>query len=104
MDTGKNNIINYKKETIMDVNKFKPEMLTMSHTDLNQLIELANKIKVESAKSSFVVGQKVRVVQKTKSTPAKILKMNRKKAIVEMDWNGRGLTKCNVPYTMLEVI
>tara|TARA_R110000765_G_scaffold74283_5_gene145567 strand:- start:125 stop:400 length:276 start_codon:yes stop_codon:yes gene_type:complete len=90
--------------TTMDVNKFKPEMLTMSHPDLNQLIELANKIKVESAKSSFVVGQKVRVVQKTKSTPAKILKMNRKKAIVEMDWNGRGLTKCNVPYTMLEVI
>ena len=104
MDTGKNNIINYKKETVMDVNKFKPEMLTMSHADLNQLIQLANKIKVDFAKSSFVVGQKVRVVQKTKSTPAKILKMNRKKAIVEMNFNGRGLTKCNVPYTMLEVI
>ncbi len=88
----------------MDVNKFKPEMLTMSHADLNQLIQLANKIKVDVAKSSFVVGQKVRVVQKTKSTPAKILKMNRKKAIVEMNLKVIGLTKCNVPYTMLEVI
>ena len=72
----------------MDVNKFKPEMLTMSHADLNQLIQLANKIKVDVAKS----------------TPAKILKMNRKKAIVEMNLKVIGLTKCNVPYTMLEVI
>jgi hypothetical protein len=43
------------------------------------------------------------VVQKTKSTAAKILKMNTKKAVVEMLWNGRGLQKVNVPYSMLQV-
>jgi hypothetical protein len=29
--------------------------------------------------------------------------MNPKKAQVEMNWQGRGLSKVNVPYSMLEV-
>jgi hypothetical protein len=43
------------------------------------------------------------VIQKTKQTSATIVKMNPKKAIVEMNYGNRGMTKVNVPYSMLEV-
>ena len=78
-------------------------MLTMSQKELAQIVHYANQIKSISATATYSVGQKVYVVQKTKSTPAVIVKMNPKKAVVEMNWQGRGLSKVNVPYSMLEV-
>ena len=87
----------------MNVQTIKKAMLTMSQDELSQIVHYANQIKKVSATATFSVGQKVMVVQKTKSTAAKILKMNTKKAVVEMLWNGRGLQKVNVPYSMLQV-
>ena len=86
----------------MTVNEIKSAMLKMSQHELSHIIQLANQIKSISATTTFSVGQKVMVVQKTKSTPATIVKMNTKKAVVEMNWQGRGLSKVNVPYSMLE--
>mgnify|MGYP001280453216 FL=1 len=88
----------------MTVNQIKSAMLKMSQHELSHIIQLANQIKSISAEITFSVGQKVNVVQKTKSTPATILKMNPKKAVVEMNWQGRGLAKVNVPYAMLEAV
>ncbi len=87
----------------MNVQTIKTAMLTMSQDELSQIVHYANQIKSVSATATFSVGQKVMVVQKTKSTAAKILKMNTKKAVVEMLWNGRGMQKVNVPYSMLQV-
>ena len=86
----------------MSVNEIKNAMLKMSQHELSHIIQLANQIKSIAADATFSIGQKVLVVQKTKSTPATILKMNPKKAVVEMNWQGRGLSKVNVPYSMLE--
>jgi len=91
-----------QKEKNMNVQTIKKAMLTMSQSDLSEIVHYANQIKQVSATATFSVGQSVYVVQKTKSTPAKILKMNTKKAVVEMNWQGRGLSKVNVPYSMLE--
>ena len=49
-------------------------------------------------KTSIKVGSKVWVVQKTKKTAGEVIKMNIKKAVVEMD--GRGAY--NVPFSMIE--
>ena len=53
--------------------------------------------------SSFKIGQKVIVVQKTKQRRGTILKLNLKKAKVEMEWDNNGkLRKVNVPYSMIK--
>jgi hypothetical protein len=87
----------------MNVMQIKNAMLEMSQTELGQIIHYANSIKSISANATFSVGQKVMVIQKTKQTSATIVKMNPKKAIVEMNYGNRGMTKVNVPYSMLEV-
>lgn len=87
----------------MNVMQIKNAMLKMSQTELGQIVHYANSIKSISANATFSVGQKVMVMQKTKSTYATIIKMNPKKAIVEMNYGNRGMTKVNVPYSMLEV-
>ena len=85
----------------MNVQTIKKAMLTMSQSEISQIEVYAQRLKYSSG-VTFSVGQSVMVVQRTKSTPAKILKMNPKKAQVEMMWTNRGLTKVNVPYSMLE--
>ncbi len=87
----------------MNVMQIKNAMLKMNQKELGQIIHYANSIKSISANATFSIGQKVMVVQKTKSTYATIVKMNPKKAIVEMNYGNRGMTKVNVPYSMLEV-
>jgi len=86
----------------MNFQEIKETMLKMSQHELSHIVQIANQIKSISAEATFSVGQKVNVVQKTKSTPATIVKMNTKKAVVQMNWQGRGLSKVNVPYSMLE--
>ena len=93
----------------MNIEKIKKAMLQMSQTELTQIVMFASQLnKISNGttsgfKDTFSVGMSVNVVQKTKSTPAVILKMNPKKAQGEMNWQGRGLSKVNVPYSMLEV-
>jgi|TARA_B110000263_G_scaffold225640_1_gene216761 hypothetical protein len=97
------------KRENMNIEKIKKAMLQMSQTELTQIVMFASQLnKISNGttsgfKDTFSVGMSVNVVQKTKSTPAVILKMNPKKAQVEMNWQGRGLSKVNVPYSMLEV-
>ena len=85
----------------MSVPTIKKEMLTMSQTELSQIIKLATQIKSISAKATFFVGQTVMVVQKTKSTQGIIEKMNPKKAVVKMPWKGQ-TASVSVPFSMLE--
>ena len=70
-----------------------------SLSDLNELSAFINDCKVMLGKSSINVGDKVWVVQKTKKTAGKVIKMNIKKAVVEMD----GMGAYNVPFAMLEL-
>jgi len=97
------------KRENMNIEKIKKAMLQMSQTELTQIVMFASQLnKISNGttsgfKDTFSVGMSVNVVQKTKSTPAVILKMNPKKAQVEMNWQGRGLSTVNVPYSMLEV-
>ena len=53
-------------------------------------------------KSSIKVGDKVWVVQKTKRTKGVVVKMNIKKAVVDMRRTGRGFTQSfNVPFSFI---
>ena len=85
----------------MTVETIKKEMLTMSQSELSMIINYAQQIKKVSATATFSVGDKVIVVQKTKRREGVILKMNTKKAVVEMPWQGR-IASVNVPSSMLE--
>ena len=85
----------------MTVETIKKEMLTMSQSELSMIIHYAQRIKSVNATATFSVGQKVVVVQKTKRREGTILKMNTKKAVVEMPWQGR-IASVSVPYSMLE--
>ena len=88
----------------MSVETIKNEMLTMTQHELSHIIHLATRIKSIAAEATFSVGQEVIVVQKTKRTPATIVKMNPKKAVVKMPWRqaGNRIMEVKVPYAMLE--
>lgn len=70
-----------------------------SLTELNELSAFTNSVKTLSAKSSIQVGDQVYVVQKTKRTLGEVVKVNIKKAIVELP-QGR----YNVPLSMIESV
>lgn len=76
--------------------------ISKGHFDLQQLNELRSfivSVSVTNAKRSISVGDKVWIVQKTKREQGVVVKVNIKKAIVEM----RG-GRYNVPLSMLEVV
>ena len=71
-------------------------------TDGNELNEIAKAIKIARkridrvAADTFSVGMNVMVVQKTKSTPGTIVKVNRTRCVVMMN-----CARYNVPNSML---
>ena len=74
-----------------------------SLSELNELVSFINSYKTLLGKSSIKVGDKVWVVQKTKRTEGVVVKMNIKKAIVDMKRAGHGFTQSfNVPFSMIE--
>lgn len=76
--------------------------ISKGHFDLQQLNELRSfivSVSVTNAKRSISVGDKVWIVQTTKREQGVVVKVNIKKAIVEM----RG-GRYNVPLSMLEVV
>ena len=77
--------------------KINDQLMGLSLTELNQVIDMVYDIKTLKAKSVLPVGANVFVVQKTKKTPGVIEKVNQTRAIVNM--KGRSY---NVPFTMLE--
>ena len=86
----------------MNVMQIKNAMLEMSQKELGQIIHYANSIKSISANATFSVGQKVMVIQKTKQTYGTIVKVNRSRAVVKMNYGGRGMTNVTVPFSMME--
>ena len=76
--------------------------ISKGHFDLQQLNELRSfivSVSISNAKRSISVGDNVWIVQKTKREQGVVVKVNIKKAIVEM----RG-GRYNVPLSMLEVV
>ena len=81
----------------MELTDIKQAMLALDTADLNDIIDLAHELKTLKGRTSLKVGQDVFVVQKTKRTAGVIVKINTKKAHVEM----RG-SIYNVPFAMIE--
>ena len=76
--------------------------ISKGHFDLYQLNDLRSfivSVSVSNAKRSISVGDSVWIVQKTKREQGVVVKVNIKKAVVEM----RG-GRYNVPLSMLEVV
>ena len=66
-------------------------------SELNELNAWINSVKTQNAKAEISVGDQVYVVQKTKRTLGEVVKVNVKKAIVDLP-QGR----YNVPLAMIE--
>ena len=79
------------------LSKINDQLMGLSLTELNQVLDMVYDIKPLKAKSVLTVGANVFVVQKTKKTPGVIEKVNQTRAIVNM--KGRSY---NVPFSMLE--
>ena len=79
------------------LSKINDQLMGLSLTELNQILDMVYDIKTLKAKSVLTVGANVFVVQKTKKTPGAIEKVNQTRAIVNM--KGRSY---NVPFSMLE--
>jgi len=73
------------------------DIMGMNLSELNDLGDFIDDVKVMNAKSSIKVGMDVFVVQKTKRELGKIEKINIKKAIVQI-----GSRSYRVPLSMLE--
>ena len=86
----------------MNVMQIKGAMLELSQKDLNDVMEYARSLASSAAQSTFSVGQRVMVIQKTKQTYGTIVKVNRSRAVVKMNYGGRGLTNVTVPFSMME--
>ena len=79
------------------LSKINDQLMGLSLTELNQVLDMVYDVKTLKAKSVLSVGANVFVVQKTKKTPGVIEKVNQTRAIVNM--KGRSY---NVPFSMLE--
>ena len=79
------------------LSKINDQLMGLSLTELNQVLDMVYDVKTLKAKSILTVGANVFVVQKTKKTPGVIEKVNQTRAIVNM--KGRSY---NVPFSMLE--
>ena len=80
------------------LSKINDQLMGLSLTELNQVLDMVYDVKTLKAKSVLTVGANVFVVQKTKKTPGTVRKVNKTRAIVTMI-NGLDY---NVPFTMLE--
>ena len=79
------------KNEIRNINKL---------SELSELMSFINECKTLLGKASISVGAKVWVVQKTKRTLGEVVKINLKKAVVEME----GMGSYSVPFSMLEAV
>ena len=93
-----------KKEKSMTKTNLKDFIRNInSLSELNELTSFISEMKTMLGKTSISVGDKVWVVQKTKSTKGVVVKMNIKKAVVDMRRTGHGFTQSfNVPFSMIE--
>ena len=80
------------------LSKINDQLMGLSLTELNQVLDMVYDVKTLKAKSVLTVGARVYVVQKTKKTPGTVRKINQTRAIVTMANGG----DYNVPFSMLE--
>jgi len=80
------------------LSKINDQLMGLSLTELNQVLDMVYDVKILKAKSVLTVGARVYVVQKTKKTPGTVRKINQTRAIVTMANGG----DYNVPFSMLE--
>ena len=90
-------LIKRERYIMTKLSKINDQLMGLSLTELNQVLDMVYDIKTLKAKSVLTVGANVFVVQKTKKTPGVIEKVNQTRAIVNM--KGRSY---NVPFSMLE--
>ena len=90
-------LIKRERYIMTKLSKINDQLMGLSLTELNQILDMVYDIKTLKAKSVLTVGANVFVVQKTKKTPGVIEKVNQTRAIVNM--KGRSY---NVPFSMLE--
>ena len=81
----------------MDIINIKNAMLDMSSSELAEIEDCLQEIKSMKVSINIQVGQNVWVVQKTKRTSGVVVKINQKKAQINM----RGGIY-NVPFGMIE--
>ena len=79
------------------LSKINDQLMGLSLTELNQVLDMVHDVKTLKAKSVLTVGANVFVVQKTKKTPGTVRKINQTRAIVTMMG-----TDYPVPFSMLE--
>ena len=90
----------------MTVKKIKNQLMGLSITELNQIQKLISDIKVMKAKSGINVGDRVYVVQKKKTTPGTVRKINQTRAVVDLVVSPiTGETApYNVPFSMIQPV
>ena len=71
----------------MTVKKIKDQLMGLSITELNEVLDMVSAIKTLKAKAGINVGDRVYVVQKTKKTPGTVRKINQTRAVVEYEGN-----------------
>ena len=79
------------------LSKINDQLMGLSFTELNQVLDMVYDVKTLKAKYVLTLGANVYFFKKTKKTPGVIEKINQKKALVRM----RG-TLYTVPFTMME--
>ena len=84
----------------MNITEIKQAVLKggFRNEDLDGLIQFTRGIQTQQTKAQIEVGQQVYVVQKTKKTLGEVVKVNVKKALIDLP-QGR----YNVPLSMIEV-
>ena len=90
----------------MTVEKITKDLMGLTISELTQVQNMIEDMKVMKAKSGINVGDKVYIVQKTKKRLGTVTKINNTKAIVEMVVNpiSGGTALYTVPFTMLQPV
>ena len=86
--------------------KVADQLMSLKISELNEVMQFVQEIKVIKAKSTISVGDRVYVVQKTKKTPGTVRKINKTRAIVDMVVSPiTGETASyNVPFSMIQSV
>ena len=86
------------------LSKINDQLMGLSLTELNQVLDMVYDVKTLKAKSVLSVGANVFVVQKTKKTPGTVRKINQTRAIVDIVVNpiSGATAPYNVPFAMME--
>ena len=88
------------------LSKVSDQLMGLTISELNQVQNMIQEIKIVKAKSTISVGDRVYVVQKTKKTPGTVRKINKSRAVVDIVVSPiTGETApYNVPFSMIQSV